>query len=117
MTAAKIKITIEQGADFVKEFIWKSGDPLLPVDLTGFTARMQVRPSISSTTKLLDLTTENDGILLGGVLGTIKVQATAALTAAMVGRTAVYDLELIYPGGAVKRFAKGSVTIDPEVTR
>jgi hypothetical protein len=118
MPAAKLKLKIDQGSDFVKSLTWKAGDPTpVPVDITGFTARMQLRQTVTSSTVLLELTTENGGITLGGVLGTINIAATAVQTAALTQKSAVYDLEMVYPGGAVRRLIEGTVTISPEVTR
>ena len=78
---------------------------------------MQVRPNVASSTVLLDLTTENGGIALGGINGTVSVHATAAMTQLVTGKSAVYDIEIIAPGGAVKRLIMGTIAISPEVTR
>lgn len=88
-----------------------------PVDLTGYTARMQLRASAAADAVLLDLTTENGGITLGATDGTITCTASAAQTAALAFSTAVYDLELVDGDGAVTRLAEGSVTLSREVTR
>ena len=52
---ANIDITIVEGGTFNKTFQWKTGDPALPVDLTGYSAHMQVRAKIKDTTVLLDV--------------------------------------------------------------
>lgn len=71
---AKLKFTIYQGATFRKRLTWKGPLPAqTPIDLTGCTARMQVRPEVESPTVLLELTTANGGITLGGVAGTIEL--------------------------------------------
>lgn len=48
MAAAKLKLTIDQGASFTKLFTWKAGPAQTPVDLTGCTARMQIRKEIAT---------------------------------------------------------------------
>ena len=116
MTAGVKNIVIEQGATFTWNLIWNDSTST-PVDLTGYTARMQVRKTKASTEKLLDLTTENGGITLGGALGTIAVVASAALTEAVDAKSGVYDLELESASGVVKRLIEGEVTISLEVTR
>lgn len=98
-----------------------------PINLTGFIARMQIRPSIDSTTVLLELTTENGGITLGGAAGTIDLLADADATAlldfspstpaALAAGAGVYDLELEAADGEVTRLLQGNVVLDPEVTR
>ena len=114
MPAAIYDFEIEQGTDYDKPLVWKDGTGS-PVNLVGYTARMQLRPSISSDTVLLDLTTENGGITLGGVLGTITLHFTAAQTAALT-EGGVYDLEMIV-GGNVTRLIQGAISLSKEVTR
>lgn len=114
--AAKYKITIYQGESFSKVFTWKTGDPKNPVNLTGYTARMQVRKKYGSATTLLSLTTENGGITLGGVAGTITLYISAMDTSAIDWTAGVYDLELVSAGGLVKRLLQGTIKVSPEVT-
>jgi hypothetical protein len=116
MAAANYDITIEQGATFQLNIVWKAPNGT-PIDLTGYTARMQVREKVSSTATLLSLTTENGGIALGGAAGTIAVTAAATLTDDITTKRGVYDLELVSSGGVVTRLIEGCVTISPEVTR
>ena len=117
MAAAKLKLLIEQGATFRKLLTWKAGTPQVPVDLTGCTARMQLRTEIGASVPLVTLTTENGGIVLGGVAGTIELIITAASTAGFTWTTAVYDLEVVMANGDVRRLVYGPVTVSLEVTR
>ena len=87
-----------------------------PFDLTGYSARMQVRATIASASALIDLTSPT-GIVLGGTAGTIQVIITAAATAALAISEGVYDLELIDAASAVRRLLEGTVTVAKEVTR
>lgn len=115
---AKLKFTIYQGATFPKRLRWKGPLPAqTPIDLTGCTARMQVRAEIGSPTVLLELTTENGGITLGGTAGTIDLYVGATATAAFTWEGGVFDLEIEFPGGDVRRLAQGSISVSPEVTR
>lgn len=116
MAAGQHDITIEQGATFSMTVTWKTGTPAVPVDITGYTARMQVRRKHTSTATELSLTS-GAGITLGGVLGTIDIVATAAQTAAMDAVPCVYDLELVSGAGAVTRLLEGEANVTPEVTR
>ena len=63
----KRKLRITQGATFNAGWTWKPGG--VPADFTGCRARMQVRPDIDSPAVLLELTTENGGIVLGATPG------------------------------------------------
>jgi hypothetical protein len=106
----------EQGATLNRRLIWKDSNGVV-INLTGYTARMQVRQSVSSAVKLMDLTTENGGIVLGGSAGTVDIKATAAAMAAMTWKRGVYDIELISADGTVTRLLSGDVELVPEVTR
>jgi len=116
MAAAVYNIEIEQGSTWSQEVIWKNNDNS-PVNVTGYSASMQIRTTIASPTSLMDLTSANSKIVVGGVNGKFTITITAAEAAALSWVTAVYDLEIISPGGTVIRILKGSVTVDPEVTR
>ena len=115
-TPAKLKFTIYQGATFRKRLKWTAPSGT-PVDLTGCTARMQVRSEVASPDALLELTTVNGGIVLGGALGTIDLYVSDEDTGAIAWDGGVWDLEIVHPGGEVTRLAQGSVSVSPEVTR
>lgn len=117
-----IPLVIEQGATFRREFQWRSGateETATPVDLTGCTARAQIRETYESTTALADLTTENDGIALDALTGTITLYLADTATTALprLQRAARWDLEIVWPDGDVTRLFEGTVRIRPEVTR
>jgi hypothetical protein len=116
MPAAKVNLKIEQGATFRQKFTWKDAKGK-PVNLTGYTAKLQVRDSAGATTVLLELTTENVGIVLGGTAGTIELMQTDEQTAALTFLKGVYDLLLLAADGTALRLIEGSVTVVPGVTR
>lgn len=117
MDTFKRNLKIKQGSTFNDVVIYKAGDPAVPVDLTGCAARMQIRSDIDSPTVLLELTTTNGGIILGGVAGTITLRIEEPVTASLAWECAVYDLEIIFANGDVQRKMEGSVTVSPGVTR
>lgn len=114
---AKIDLEIYQGSTFRKTFIWKTGDPTAPVDLTGYTARMQIRERITDDSPVIELTTENSRIILTPAEGKIELHLTDADTSTITIKKGVYDLELVSPGGDVRRLVEGTVKVFPEVTR
>lgn len=117
MAVSKLALRINQGATFRKRLKWSAGVPPVPVDLTDCTARMHIRGKITDAQALLVLTTENTRITLGGVAGTVDLELTDEVTAAQLWTTGVYDLEIEFPDGFVKRLVGGTVTVSPEVTR
>ena len=60
MIAAKRDLACKAGTTFRKSWKFKQKDKNL--DMTGWTARMQVRSTIDAAETLVVLTTENDGI-------------------------------------------------------
>jgi hypothetical protein len=107
---------IAKGATFVENFTWKIDNS--PVNLTGYSARMQIRSSKLSEEPLISLTTEDDGgIVLGGVAGTIVVSISAEDTSELAGEAGVYDIELEDSSGVVTRLLEGTVKLSNEVTR
>ena len=104
----------------------------IPVNLTGYTARAQIRTAFNSVTSLASWTTENGKIVLGGALGTVTLVVPSTETSALWvaglplcgrvdGRSAYllgyFDIELIPPSAAVRRFVHGEAWIIPEATQ
>lgn len=117
MAAGIYDITIEQGANLSLPLTWKDGNGD-PVDITGYSARMQIRENFDSDDFIVSLTSDaGGGIMLGGAAGTVTIAMSAALTASLAQVDAVYDLELISVSGFVTRLTQGRVFISREVTR
>lgn len=109
-------ITIYQGATFSRMLTWKDANNVA-INLSGYTARLQMRTSQDAAAPFITLTTENGGITLGGAAGTITLTISAATTAAITESSGVYDLELVTSGGVVTRLIEGDVLLSKEVTR
>jgi hypothetical protein len=88
-----------------------------PVDLTGYTARMDIRQTLTATTTLLSLTTGNGRIAIDTANYVITLDLTAAETEALTFSSAVYSLEMVGPSSDVTQLLYGSVKLDKEVTR
>lgn len=117
MPAGIWNIVADQGATFQRVVTWRDKDGNLQ-NLTGFTARMQVRDTTDDTDgPVLILTTENSRITLGGVSGTVALLVDATTMAAVPAEQYVYDMELISSAGVVTRLVQGTFVVDPEVTR
>jgi hypothetical protein len=116
MTAGKLNFVIEQGATFRRDIIWKD-EAGTPINLTGYTARMQIREHLSSATPLAELTTANGKITLTAASGKLTLLLTATETNALRAGTALYDLELVDAAGNVTRLLQGQIMIEAGVTR
>ena len=116
MTAGIYNATIDQGATWSATVLYKDSTGAA-INLTGFTAAMQVRQQYSSETADLTLTTSNGGITITGATGTVLITMTAAQTRDLEEGYYVYDVELTSPSALVTRLIQGQLTVAPEVTR
>lgn len=106
-----------QGANFDYTLTWQTGGT--PVNLTNYSARMQVRESYDAGTAIVSLTS-GTGITLGGTAGSIVIELSSAQTASLDGtpnKQYIYDLELVSGAGYVTRLVEGCFCVNPEVTR
>jgi len=111
-----VELEIAQGATFSRaiSYLQANGSPR---DLTDYTARMQIRTAVGGDL-IVELNTENGGIIIEGLLGRVTMTMGSAETAALPATTGVFDLELSSPDATpvVTRLLEGTVTITPEVT-
>lgn len=89
-----------------------------PVDLTGYTARMQIRDEDDNIlVELLSSATEgNPRIVIDPVACTIQREIPATVTAALTVDAGVFDTEMVN-GTFVAKVDGGAVEIGDEVTR
>lgn len=113
MAAGQYNFTIEQGATFSRVITFKDSDGS-PIDLTNYTAQLIAKEKTTGV-EILNLTTENGGITIGGVAGTITLSMSAAETGDLNFDCGVYDLELIH-ASVVTRLLQGTVELSREVT-
>jgi hypothetical protein len=126
MAAGKYSFVIEQGATTNFQINWndESGSA---VDLSGYQARMQIRPEVEASDVFLSLSSslsmDGTGIHLSGSNGTTPVQSgsigvyiSAHSSSLLNFSEAFYDLELVN-GNAVTRLLEGKVKLSKNVTR
>ena len=112
-----LDLSCYQGANFDYTLTWQAGGSA--VNLTGYSARMQVRDSYDAGTAVISITS-GTGITLGGTAGSIVLELSATATAALDGTPNtqyVYDLELVSGAGYVTRLVEGNFYVYPEVTK
>ena len=88
-----------------------------PVDLTSYTARMQLRATVDSTVIIDEYNTTNGKIQIDTTGKSITVLIDATTTAGYSFSTAVYGLELVSGTGVVTQLATGTITLIKEITR
>ena len=117
---------MRQGATFIKKYQWKTGGspavgstpavPATPVDLTGWTARCQIRDKVGGVI-LVDLTSSPAAGVTLDASGNITITVTATQTTALPAKAAVFDLELQETStGFVRNLVGGVVTVATNVT-
>ena len=128
MAAGKYNFTIEQGTtvNFELEYTDSNGNP---IDLTGYSGRMQVRPDYADSTKTSylylssSLNSDATGLNFSGSsgtnspsLGTIGIYISAVTSSKLNFDNAYYDIE-IQTGSVVTRLLQGTIKLSREVTR
>jgi hypothetical protein len=92
------------------------------LDLTGYTARMQVR-RFSATTRdpeivyIQNYTVESGHLTVGGTAGTVTLLIPPTEMASYEPANYVYDLEVESDGGETTRIVQGKFIVRAEVTR
>jgi hypothetical protein len=125
MSAGRYDIVLEQGATF--DLPLRYEDSAGGVDLSGYSARMQVReaPASSLLVEFNSALTANGAILMSGAAedredganGNLRVFMSAANSAALPRFSGRYDLELSDSSGYVIRLLEGQFRVEPEITR
>lgn len=117
LTSSTVSLNEVNSADY---HAYTSGGYLVyytPVDLDGYTARLQVRATEQATGAPLLSLTSSAGITLDNTNKTITITISAADTADLDFATGVYELEMEDGSGVVDQLLKGTVTVEPEVVR
>lgn len=110
MKASLYNINISQGALFEKPFVWSVAGT--PVDLTGYTAKLEILDTdtgeqIDELSTTLDV--NGNGIILGGSAGTVQIVIKTAMTETFTFQRATYQMELTRPDGEDLPFLYGGV--------
>lgn len=121
MSAATWNLLADQGKTWRRRIRYghQVGGTFVPMDNSGWSARMQLRRTIGSATPALSLSTATGEIVLTGVDGGIEWKVDA-VTAEDLSGTYYLDLELIepmLPDDVVYGVFRGTVNFRPEVTR
>lgn len=111
--ATALDIHVDQGSDVRVPIAFI--DDFSELDLTGYTARMELRLSASSKRVVDRLTTENSRISIEKE--TLTLLWPHEVTENLPAGSYVYDLELAPEGGEVTRVLSGRVQVCKEVTQ
>ena len=115
MALSTYDISADQGSD-LDTVITYTDDSAVPVNLTGCSARMQVRKFAGSSNSRLNLTSSS-GITLGGAAGTIRIVVSAAALSLVPAGSYRYDIELVDTTQTVLKILSGDFVVNAEVTK
>lgn len=115
MSSEPYALYIDQGATYRLSMEFKDPTGAL-VNVTGYSARMQLRKTISQDAADLSLVSPTH-ITVGTTNGKVDVVISASQTATLTGKKYVYDLEIESPAGVVTRLLNGVANVSPQVTR
>lgn len=84
----------------------------LPLDLTGYTVKSQIRKSYTSTLSYTFTSSVYDALA-----GKIKLELTAVQSEAIAPGRWLYDVEITSSAGIKTRVIEGVVTVTPQITQ
>lgn len=113
MNPGRYNISVYQGTTFTLAPVWKIDG--LPVNLSGYTADMQVRAATDQPI-IIELSTANGRAVINGALGQVTLTLTATETAALAEGTYMYDLNFTAPNTTVTKILTGNFTVQASVT-
>ena len=109
MPALEYDLAVEQGSTF-RRSVPVLDDTGNPLDVTGWSARGQIRLTFRDSAPVYEL-----DITVAGT--NVELVIPAADSSEWMWRHGVYDVELVDLIGHPTRLIQGSVTVSPEVTR
>ena len=102
---------IDQGSDYVNVVTVESANGA-PLDLTGYTARSQIRKSYTSS-----IAYNFTASIPNPQLGEISLSLTAAASEAIPAGRYLYDVEITSDQNVKTRVVEGIATITPQITQ
>jgi hypothetical protein len=85
-----------------------------PIDLSGSTILIQVRPTPASATIALTLSTADSSINIGGVN---RNQITLNKKVDVTAGSYVYDMNVTFPSGEVKTYIWGNFIVQEDISK
>jgi hypothetical protein len=110
----RYNISVYQGTTFTLAPIWLIDGAV--VNVTGYTAKMQVREAADASSVIIELSTTNSRISVNGAAGQFTLTLTSTETAALTAGDYVYDMNITSAGGVVTKLLQGSFVVLDSVT-
>ncbi len=113
-TPATYNIVTYQGDDDSFILTYSTGGSI--ANLTGYSAKMDVRTNRNASSSAASFSTAASSINIDGANGKITVPLPHAMTSALAPADYVYDLQITSPSGSITTIVEGLFSVIQEVT-
>ena len=107
---------VDHNATFTFQVQYTEDDEVTPIDLTGASAKMQVRDTKGGSKLAFTLTSPAGGITIDGPTGTLDIKMTPTQTSKMFFPKSSYDIMVIDSNGNKIKLLEGFMTLSRSVT-
>lgn len=107
---------VDQNATFTFQVQYVASDEITPINLTGCTAKMQVRDTKGGSKLAFTLTSPASGITIDGATGTLTIKITPTQTNKMFYPKSAYDIMIVDTNGNRIKLLEGFMTLSRSVT-
>jgi len=114
--AVQKNFEVDQNATFTFQVQYTEEDEITPIDITGATAKMQVRDTQGGSKIACTLTSPSGGIIIDGPTGTLTIKMTPTQTNKMFYPKSSYDIMVVDSNGNKIKLLEGFMTLSRSVT-
>jgi hypothetical protein len=107
---------VDQNATFSFQVQYTLDDEVTPIDLTGASAKMQVRDTKGGSKLAFTLTSPLGGIIINGPTGTLDIKITPTQTNKLFYPKSSYDIMVVDSNGNKIKLLEGFMTLSRSVT-
>jgi hypothetical protein len=114
--AVQKNFEVDQNATFTFEVQYTEEDETTPIDLTGATAKMQVRDTKGGSKLAFTLTSPSGGITIDGPNGKLTIKITPTQSNKMFYPKSSYDIMVVDSNSNKIKLLEGFMTLSRSVT-
>jgi hypothetical protein len=114
--AGQKNFEVDQNATFSFQVTYTEEDETTPIDLTGASAKMQVRDTKGGNKLAVTLTSPSGGITIDGPEGVLNIKMTPTQTNKLFYPKSSYDVMVIDSNGNKIKLLEGFKTLNRSVT-
>lgn len=107
---------VDQNTTFSFQVQYTEEDEVTPINLTGATAKMQVRDTKGGSKLAFTLTSPSGGITINGSTGTLNIKMTPTQTNKLFYPKSSYDIMVVDSSGNKIKLLEGFLTLSRSVT-